>query len=177
MGNLLGDFFTGSTMVGGDPDTPTNPFAVTITGKTRFSGRLLVTSVQLGATIIGHTVVTGTIVQLARDELTGVIIGKTDFTGTVLSGGAPTFEGEIDGHTIVTGSLTIPAIPQLSGSIVGKSRFINPGFATAMQADFFGEVGAQGERTMTTHGEVLSGTGAKYPTIYEDERQPVPHFV
>jgi hypothetical protein len=173
--SMMGDFFTGKSMVGGDAEESTNPFSVRITGKTRFSGRLLVTQTKLAANILGRTLISATFSRITRPELTGVIIGETIFTGN-LPGHHP-ITAVIIGNTQVTATLHIPSITHLTGNIVGRSRFQSPGFATGHVLDFQGDVGAQGERSLIWHGEVLSGTGAVYPNVYEDERQPVPHFV
>lgn len=138
---MFGDFFTGSSMLGGDADTTAPPWTATITGKTRFALNELSVSLRIIETITGKTTIT---VHLTTPP-PGPVLGAT-----------------ITGHTdLSSSSMSFASIIHLSGMIVGNTQFLSPDFAAAMVFLFGGEVGAVKTVSLTTHGRVLVGTGVK----------------
>lgn len=152
MSNLLGDFFTGSTMLGGDPDEVTSGLHAHIVGKTRFVSPRLSLPAHLSGTIVGRTRFTATLGQ--RAPLAGTIVGSTILSGTLVVVERPQFTATIIGHT------------QLDARLSHEAQF-----------DFQGSVGAAVSRSLLLHGQVLSGTGVVKPVPFQDEPQPVPYYV
>lgn len=156
MSNLIGDLFTGPTMLGGDPDEAGGPWHATIVGKTRFVTPKLSVPARLSGTVVGATRLSGLLFQ-----------GPTRLP----------FSGTIVGHSMLTGTLSAAIIPELSATIQGGTRFISPRFSHEVTLDFQGSVAAMVARVLVIHGQVLSGTGTVTRRIYQDDPQPVHFFV
>jgi hypothetical protein len=153
--NLLGDFFTGSTMLGADPDEVSGPWHSHIVGKTRFITPKLSVS----------------------DHLTGTIVGRAYVSGVLtVTPGRPMLSATIVGHTIFTPTFTAPERQQFVALIVGNTE-LSASLSHEVVLDFQGTVGAAASRSLLIHGQVLSGTGLVKPTPIEDEQQPVHFFV
>lgn len=155
MSNLLGDFFSGSTMLGADPDEVSGPWHARIVGKTTFVRPKLSVSDHLAATIVGRAYVSGVLEQGPTRQM---------------------FSATIVGHTIITPTFTAPERQQLVALIVGKTE-LSASLSHEVVLDFQGTVGAAASRSLLIHGQVLSGTGLVKPTPIEDEQQPVHFFV
>lgn len=155
MSNLLGDFFTGSTMLGADPDEVSGPWHSHIIGKTRFIAPKLSVSDHLAASIVGRAFVSGVL---------------------TVGPGRPMLSATIIGHTIITPTFTAPERQQFTALIVGKAE-LSASLSREVVLDFQGTVGAAASRSLLIHGQVLSGTGVVKPTPIQDEQQPVHFFV